>query len=227
MPFCTHCGAQYEEGARFCTKCGSKIESKQENNSQNEATLKEAFDAIMEKLSDDEQNIIYALIGIAAEGVDEGENDDDFHNSEKLNLKKISKQAQRTLKKWFNHFDIEFDRTDDGKPYLHFNNNITIENHDDDISFSVVCTDKGVVSARLTFDKIEKSRGNLALINKFNENSAFFHAFVDSNDEYMILEFLSFIQREEDFPFLLDKILHETVDLANNDILQALTELTE
>ncbi len=145
----------------------------------------------------------------------------DIKRAGKLIMKKLEREWGKL------DFDTGYDKTNDGMPFFYIKHrNLSIKNHDDDILFQAFCFESGRFNFYLTFDSIEKDKTSFSLINKFNMNADYFCAYINS-DGFLELKYQGCPMNEEDCPLLVNEILSTIADLADNGILQSLTELTE
>ncbi len=95
------------------------------------------------------------------------------------------KKAEKTLRKAFKTFGIDFDFEVE-KDHIKATCSLTLKGCDDDIYASFLFYEFGGCQYCFTFDKIEKSTHTLTLVNEFNENVLWFKAYID--DDYLRLE---------------------------------------
>lgn len=88
----------------------NEIKHASEENGNSEITLKEAFDSAMNKLSDDEQKVVYAVIGLASDSDVAQQSDDDYYEDDEISHEDNNKEDDPKMK------ENAFDRQNGGTP---------------------------------------------------------------------------------------------------------------
>lgn len=139
-----------------------------------------------------------------------------------VNIKKIKAYLEKELsKKWANlDFECEYE-----KDSVTFAASLTLNNHDDDIRAIIEAYEGGGSLFRAVFDKIDLTEDVLRLLNEFNADDPFFKAYV-REDGFLELRHFFVCYDESMFKSYASEFLIRLADMADNEILQALTENT-
>ena len=103
--------------------------------------------------------------------------------------------------------------------------NVSLRNHDDDILFTIEVYLGGRAYFEAVFDKIEKTDNVMHLLNEFNHSNLFFTAFI-REDGYLVLRHTMAYFENKIFKNYPDEVLGELGSLADDEVLQKLTALT-
>lgn len=125
----------------------------------------------------------------------------------------------------WNHIEYEVLEEDDEK--IVFRCNLTAEEYfSDEILVKVIGYEGGSLHAFLTFDQIDRTNRVYDLINNFNENNAWFRAYITNGDtEYLELHFANICAADgQEMAEILNYALGQ---LLSEGVLENLTPLTD
>lgn len=141
-----------------------------------------------------------------------------------INIKRALTFLKRSLDKDWGKIDFKYSQ--ESKDEIKATAEVTLNGFDDDIMLIINGYAGGGTSFRAVFDKIEKNPQTLALVNEFNDNNAFFKAFIRTDGYLELCNF--FICFDEcmyrDYG---SEFLYRVVDLQKNDTMKKLSALTK
>lgn len=138
-----------------------------------------------------------------------------------MNLKTAEKELRKLLNTKRNlNFEYKYE-----EDYLNASCSITAKAYKDDIYVSLDVYQDGLITIALTFDKLDLTDYTLDLINKFNTQSVWLTAYVNSKG-YLRLRNNIFVGSEkaavENIDFILDHFLSDKI----KEVLSPLSQLT-
>ena len=141
-----------------------------------------------------------------------------------LNMKKAMAFLKKDLSKNWGKLDFEYTFEENGIKAVA--SDITLNGFDDNIMLIIRGYEGGGFVCRAVFDKIDKTPHALDLLNTFNDNSAFFKAFI-REDGYLELYHFFVCYDVKVYKEYGSEFLCRAADLNKDDTMVELASLTK
>ena len=140
-------------------------------------------------------------------------------------MKEILRDAFNEVMDVTDSMSISFqcDRQEDH--FIIYANEVTLNNHDDDIRIEIAVNDGGGATFYAVFDKLDETPTTLRLLNEFNEDTLFFSAYIGSKG-YLTLRHFTIWNDPKELKAFANEALSRLGGMADNEILQRITKYT-